>query len=232
MRERTRHLVAAVSALAVVGAALVIIVATSTLSLPFFPQITERSGAGIDGTVAYLRFEQYDEACLYTVPASGGTPRELRCDVGAWPGPTWTEDGNLVVAASMAQWEDAESTLVIDPESGEIVDRRRITRSPEELDTERSERFGRTERADGSFVVTESSQDHAKLVLVPSDGERRRLVNVAGPRDYGFTDVSWSPDGEWLLVTDTAQRLLIVNSRNGRTRLLATDAEQAVWHQP
>lgn len=225
MRERPRQLLAAAGVVTVVGIALVVIVATSTLSLPSFPRLAERSDPDIDGTVAFVRHEGYGEGCLFTVRAAGGTPRELRCDVGTWFGPVWTDEGELLVAASMHGWTEAEVALVIDSETGETVGRRELTPKLER------ERAGSTERADGTVVVADSDEGRAELALIEPDGTRKTLLSVTGPRHYGFPDVSWSPDDEWVLVVDTAQRLLIVDPRDGRTRVLATDAEQAAWYQ-
>lgn len=95
--------------------------------------------------------------------------------------------------------------------------------------------LGEPRLADGSEVeVPYEDEQRARIVArSPVDGRRRTLVSVRAPADYSFETVVVSPDGRFLLVTDSEGRLL-VGPADGSSdlRLLARGAEpygRPVW---
>lgn len=214
-----RRLIAVAAAVVVVAAAAIVILTVGGLRYPEFDPLSASPDPAIEGTVAFTRHRGGD-ACLFLVPAGGGAPRSLRCG-DPWYGPlTWTEQGDLVTDAG-------GDRLRLDPSTGEVLSREplaRVTPLPEPVDGPRD---------DGALVRTTSTTGQARVLLAGQDGGEQVVVDVQGPRDYAFVDARWSPDGRWILVYDSARRLLVADPADGGARLLVEDADgPGVWYQP
>lgn len=205
----SRPVAAVIGALAVAVVATVVIVAFGYTPVPAYPA---RIDPQAEGTVAFLRDE-----CVFVVPGRGGEPRRLRCLEGVAPEPEgvrWRDDGSLVVRA----YGSVPQEVVLDPRTGREIDRQpvreREPRSPEP-----------SRRGDGTVAYAGA---RASLYVRAPGGSARLLIAPAGPRDYAFVAVSWSPDGRFLLVADTERRLLVVTAEGApQPRLLVKDAEPA-----
>jgi hypothetical protein len=57
---------------------------------------------------------------------------------------------------------------------------------------------------------------------------------MSGPPGFAFGEALWSPDGEWVLLRDSNQNLLVLPAREGtRPRLLAERVSGPIaWHIP
>src|SRR5665811_910509 len=171
-----------------------------------------------------------------TIPAGGGPATEVGCswEMGG-EGLAWTADGLLVTldfTGSPAQY------VLIDPASGEIVDRiDTALNGPEPL-------FKRPNatRLDGAVVTvgamyTADRSNNGAVIWVSRQGAKAMvLLKVDGPRDYRFETAIWSPDGNWILVSDSLDRLLIVRADGDPTpRILVEDVQpwnRSAWYLP
>lgn len=69
--------------------------------------------------------------------------------------------------------------------------------------------------------------------MVPPDGPARTLLAAEGLRDYAFLHARWSPDGEWVLVLDSVDRLLLLRAAGDPVpRVVATGVDQPAWYVP
>jgi hypothetical protein len=88
-------------------------------------------------------------------------------------------------------------------------------------------------RADGSRLEVTASDGRVVLRVRDPQGEARELLRADGPRDYGYPQVQWSPDGRWVLVLDSRERLIVVSEDAGvAPRALAEDAASPAWFIP
>ena len=238
--SRGRALVAIAGAVLVVGGALALILLMGSVRPPAFESLAAQPDPAIPGRVAFTTSPPGGEGtCLAIVEAAGGQPTTLACleDTTAVAyseaemrraAVRWTQPDRILLRGF-----DALGTLeVVVDLQGRIVERRRIP--PGEELSPRPEPGARDDiRADGAYVATTGSwgadDDTAAVVLVEPDGSERPLVEVDGAGRYAFFVATFSPDGRWVLVTDSAERVLVVDADAGGARVLATDAANPAW---
>ncbi|HYO45204.1 MAG TPA: hypothetical protein VEY33_00730, partial [Gemmatimonadota bacterium] len=201
--------------------------------LPDYPSLADSPDPSIPGRVAFVRWAE--RACVYVVPASGGDLRRLPCaDEGRegivdWiGGPVgWTRDGRIVVQAFSPS---GNRVIVLDPDSGRVLERIDV----EEPLGERPPPKRGNARGDGARLLVNRAGRAATLGIAPVDASPREIARVSGPPSYTFWEARWSPDGEWILVRDSNQNLLVVRAREGAPlRLLAELVSGPVaWHVP
>lgn len=223
MTSRSRQIVAASGALAVAVGVVLAVVALGTLPVPDFPTLEERPDPAFPGIIAYARHPGL-RTCLHTVESAAGE-REVTClDVHSEL-LGWTPDGHLV----LQRLEPGQRVLVVDPRSGRI-----LRRAPAHHPEPRPGQEGHPRvREDGSELATHEDRGPAEVVVLPPDGPARTLLSVEGSRDYRFWHAQWSPDGEWVLVSDSIDRLLLLKAAGDPVpRVLATDAGEPTWYIP
>lgn len=232
MTPQRRAVVSIVAAVSVLVIVTVVILVFGVIPLPDFPSLADQPDPSIPGTVAYM---EYDETpCLFTVPASGGAGREAWCGREYVEFPAWTSDGLLVVT----DWDGAPTYVLIDPTSGAEVDVVPAGDQFNDPDPLPYQGTARQERADGATVHTDGVRGGTSSVIVRVDGHDQTILSIQGaPSDYRFYEAQWSPDGEWVLVSDTEGRLLIVGATGTpAARMLMDGLEkwgpQAAWYIP
>lgn len=218
-REKRAGLAAAGVALAVAAA----IWAFGIAPLPDYPSLADDPDPSIPGRIAFVRLGE--RTCLHVVPAAGGSARRLLCsDEESWGrgqvawfgGPIrWTRDGLIVVQAFGPAGSEA---IVVHPETGRVLERISV----EEPLAERPLPGIDDVRSDGAKLIVSRSGGDAALGITPVDASPRELARVSGPPTYAFWEARWSPDGEWILVRDSNQDILVARASEGtRLRLLA-----------
>ncbi|MGH8904126.1 MAG: hypothetical protein ACRDYA_21205 [Egibacteraceae bacterium] len=218
-RDR-RPVIAVAVATVIVVAAFGGIVLFGGLPAPSYPSLADHPDPRIPGTVAFWRTGGRSP-CLSLVPARGGQVRELWCKEHAETRrPEWTADGNLVVHTYSV---NGPEHLTIDGDTGEVLERRAGSFDEYPQPTVADA------RGDGTRAVVDSAEGEATLSLVPPSGRPQVLLVAHGPRDYTFFDTRWSPDGNWLLVTDSEERVLVVDPDTGQARLLVNDGQSPAW---
>ncbi len=221
------------------GAAIVVI-AVGVMSLlqvdapPSYPSLSAEPDSSIPGTVAYIHHATGQGECLYTVAASGGEPRRVTCKDGRVKGLAWVSDGRILL-----RWKvDGQHLYVqVDADTGKEVssvpaadlskaDRRRTN---DVLDSW----YGKKKRADGAVL---RMPNYRVIVRFP-EGEKQTILKLDDDvsSTYSFFDMQWAPDGEWVLLSDSEGRLLIVAADGDPSaRILAGKGSgyTAAWHIP
>lgn len=221
--ERSRRpVIAAALAAVIVVAAFGGIVLFGRLSVPSYPSLADHPDPGIPGTIAFWSTGR--SPCLSLVPARGGQVRELWCKEHAGTSrPEWTADGNLVIRTYSVTGPEH---LTIDGATGEVLERRAGSYD------EHHQPAVADARGDGTRAVVDDTEGEVTLSLVPPSGRPRPLLVAHGPRDYAFSDTRWSSDGNWLLVTDSEERVLVVDSATGTARVLVSRGQSPAWSPP
>ncbi|CAN5839771.1 hypothetical protein BH20GEM1_BH20GEM1_19520 [soil metagenome] len=229
---------AGIAAAVVALAVCVSIWAFGVAPLPDYPSLAADPDPSIPGRVAFVRWGE--RPCVFVVQGSGGAPRRLRCTdedgnggVDWFGGPVaWTRDGRIVVQAFSPAGNRA---IVLDPETGHVVERIVV----EQPLGERASLSGslQTEpeaRDDGARLLVNRSGGAATLGIAPRDASPREVARFSGPPAYAFREAHWSPDGEWILVRDSNQDLLVVRAREGAPLRLLADRVTGpfAWHVP
>jgi hypothetical protein len=216
-------LVSIAGSVLVVGLVTWLVLAFAVIPVPEYPSLTESPDDAIAGTVAFVRWE--NGSCLYTVPAAGGPDHEVMCTNGGDLEPRWTPDGMLVVT----QYDGGPGWwLIVDPATGREIERIR-------MGDEAAREFDRGYEAgdidiDGATVFSRGDGGNPTIVIQSDDGTEREVVSLEGPRDYRIDSMIWSPDGRWILFTDSEERLLVVSvTGESRPRILAEDVSIWPW---
>lgn len=160
--------------------------------------------------------------CIFVVEASGTRPpREVACPRdGTVPSPirgiAWTRRGDLEVYAG----EPYANPVVVDVGAGKASPRA----------TPESERV-RGRRRDGTFVAAGGvAEDSTAVTIGDADGSNERtIVSLDGPTHYQFGEPQWSPDEQWILLSDTEGRLLILDPRRRELRMLLGPGTGRRW---
>jgi len=215
MSPRARTLVATIGAAVVVVAAVIVILVVGFVPVPDYPSLAGATDSSPLGRIAYSvgaedeHEGEFDERCVHVVDATTGSPTRVLCRDGLGWAMGWTDDGHVVAEDHHRGFEERNGStpvLLIEPEAGGGVEPARSAGEPRFLWPEQ-----RTRRDDGTRVDTED--DGRGVVLRSDDGATRVIVHPdEAPSNYRFIDPQWSPDGRFVLVTDTEGRLLVVTA--------------------
>lgn len=209
---RQRSVLALGAAGLLVAAVTVVVVLFGVTAYPDVPRLAEQPEPAVSGQLAYLRYDR--EPCLHVVDGRGAD-REVRCgsDVEGG-GLTWEDDHHLLVH----RYRFDDEVLTIDVRTGEVTSVRPATRA----DEPRPLPDGLVERADGTRVSTTARGTTATVELRDPHGRTRTVLELEGPTGYRLDDARWTADGRWIVVRDSAERVLV----------LAADGDPAprVWN--
>ena len=211
--------------------ALDVVQSDSWKPLPRFEPVTAAPALDTSGVVAYVERRGNDgRGCVFVVSASGATPpRKLGCaGDGTVPDPvgslSWTDDGDLEVNALYPEPEPLVLPVGAGPGSPVAV--------PE---VERTRGY----RNDGTLVRLAELSEKAQISLQSVEGDQRIIATLDGPDSYQLGSPQWSPDGRWILVSDTEGRLLILSEDGAQVRELVPpdpvrrwlEEPLLTWHQ-
>ncbi len=74
--------------------------------------------------------------------------------------------------------------------------------------------------SDGENVLfMDGPLDYEKLFIWSrSDRRMRQIIGDASQRDFTFGDISWSPDGQWIIFTDNGKDLFVIKASTGEVK--------------
>jgi hypothetical protein len=177
---------------------------------PEFPSLVAQPDDSLVGTVAFIRpFPEND--CVWIVAAAGGEPQELACIDGGAGSLEWLPDGRL----QSTRYQGGEGTSdtgrwVIDVTTGEVE-----TVPADEIPPQ-GEPPTTVVGPDGERVETVSERGRLTMTMTVAD-ETRTLLSVGAPDTYTFGQPVWNPDGEWFVVKDDLDHLLLVTTADDST---------------
>lgn len=190
-----------------------------------FPTLPDGPDPDIRGTVSFAASDG-ERDCIYTVAASGGLAKEVACtrvESSTTDFLAWTKGGKLVATRAVVVdfqdlgWGSSAHGIeykrdLLDPETGQIL--RSVPVSHKSVAPGRDPPRSWTIRADGSKLLVGSDGNRAWVAVRSPEGATQRILDVEGNSlslpGYSFGGAQWSPDGKWILVPDTAGRLLII----------------------
>ena len=211
--------------------------------VPRFEPVTAAPALDASGVVAYVERRGGDgggdgRGCVFVVAVADATPpRKLGCaGDGTIPDPvgslSWTDDGDLEVHALYPQPDPLVLPVGAGPSIPNAV--------PE---VERTRGY----RNDGTLVRLAEINEEAQISLQSVEesveesvsGDQRVIATLDGPDSYQLGSPQWSPDGRWILVSDTEGRLLILSEDGAQIRALVPpdpgrrwiEEPLLTWHQ-
>lgn len=221
-RRGPAGIVAITAATVLVVVAALVIVLLGRAPLPGWKALADAPDARIEGMVAFLTLER-DQPCVGVVPAGGGAVQVLACDATGFEDVAWTAEGKVVAVSYGAP--SGATVLVLDPTSGAVLARSFVS----DLETGGWARE-RVLGPEGAFVtVGPWAADRASIAVQGRDGSIRTVVEAEGPTDYRFTAAVWSPDGRWILASDSAGRLAVVPADGAAEPRLLVESGREAW---
>jgi outer membrane protein assembly factor BamB len=182
-RSKAALLAAAVLLVVVIGLVLVFGIARP----PALPSLAEQPDPAPPAAVAWTSYDTEDGPCLQIATSDGGTEK-LDCNL---EGEVWAWDDAGIVVYTYGPRDHLE---VIDPATGELVERREA----------------RGEGAAGPPDGGVRSRTTDGILTVTRDDTRDVLWEVDAPEGYRVSSGAVSPDGAWVAMFDSAERLLLV----------------------
>jgi hypothetical protein len=176
------------------------------------PALPSLKSAGVTppASVAWTQFDDVDNCTALVVARPDGSVDRLACDENGGDVLAWTNDGIVVLS-----WVPSGSVLLTrDPSTGDVVSRETTTGD-----------YG------GNFMSSVSSFRRGGSLVVSLDPGGRELWTVDVRSGYDVRAGSLSPDGAWVVMTDTADRLLLVRASGGDPAIWAGDAGTS-WMGP
>ncbi len=184
----------------------VVVLVYGIRSVPEFPGLNDLGAPMIDANAAVVRYE--DDSCLYRLDVATGATSEVFCDEWIWI-EGWLDDGRLVVHHDGVRTRRS----AVDVETGDV----------ERL----GESFPEPQHHEEGDLRARSREGRATLTDV-SGPEDVVLIDIEGPRMYGFW--TYGRSGDWVWVVDSEERLLVV-SADGTSGpwLVAEDVQDVAW---
>jgi len=187
-------------------------------SIPTFPSLAAFPDRTLHGTVAYnalaVATPKGKQGCVYVVTVSGGIPKLLFCaDQPKAMGADlkWLPDGRLLATDQYA----ARWRKYIDVQTGFITNRPGV-----KLATPVTSESYTVKGPNGMSVTTRVSSGSLTISLT-NGSVTRSLLKVGVPPTYSVNRPEWSPDGTWIVVEDSAARLLVITTgAKSTTRIL------------
>ncbi len=219
---------------AVVASAVIVVVVAALVALygvrnpPDFPSLAEQPDPSIPGTIAWTSPSAADERgpCVHAATPATGEVSEVAClsaELHWLHRIVWTSEGEIVAIGRRVP--DEQQTAVVVDLDGQVVTVGTVPPTAA-LDDQRT-------REDGARVRTGApGPDVSTVEVSEADGRVWTAVRVEA-RAYRFRHVKWSPDGEWLLITDSEGRLLVAPAdEDAEVRLLTDDLMGPAMSEP
>jgi hypothetical protein len=211
MIDRKRFRIAIGVSVVLVVAVVASVLAFGVIPTPKFKTITEAPLPGLTGQIAYLSSvsDEDSHVCADVLNVMTGVEKTLGCNFGAESQLTWLTDGRLAV-------EDVDYSIS-DTSTANVSIYNVATGTVDTTFRAPSTIGG----VSGALTSTEvETGDGASL----TDPNGKTLVKVRAPRDYSFDSVEASPDGKFLLIEDSNNRLLVATQDGKNIRQLHAES--------
>ncbi|MEI7548370.1 MAG: hypothetical protein WCK21_09975, partial [Actinomycetota bacterium] len=210
VREVSRGRLAVVLA----GTAVVCAACSTSIATPKFGSLAAQPDSALRGTVAFLK-PYPDNGCVWVVAASGAKPKKVACVDGGAGDLKWRPDGRI----QSTRYKGGEGTgdtrsWIFDVATGAVEDVP-LDQIPPQKNPPSVVAGPRGEK------VTSRSENGRLTTTMSDQTETRTLLAVDAPGTYTLGQPTWSSDGEWFIVKDDLDRLLLVTTADpSRTRVL------------
>lgn len=210
--HRTRHAVGLGLAAIVVIVAVALVAWFGIVQYPDLATLRDQPEPVPPGRLVY-QAQTGDRTCIRVAEADG-TIRDLRCEDDRRGGMVrWSADATAV----LVERYEGQAVVVehLDPETGEVLERRI------QPDTARPQPHGPPPDGHAPTLITEDGGGTATLRLLTPAGDDRVLWQVDGPQGYHFRETRWSQDRAWVLVRDSRDHWIVLQSQG--------DPQPRVW---
>lgn len=215
MRRTRRSAVGIGVAATALAAGVVALLTLGGLRAPSHPAPGVDGAPQLDRAVAVITAGDDGAGCVEVVEADG-TSRDLDCAAGPVWSLSWTRDDAIVAD------RQGGDVVRIDPRSGAMTGAR-----PNES-VSWDDRWGPDTRSGRRVETSGTFRTESSVVVTDPDGDRTELLTSPRPRTYRFDAAWWAADGRHVLVLDSADRLLVLDSdRPGAAALWIEDVTSA-----
>ncbi|MGW5192467.1 hypothetical protein ACWEOO_24705 [Kribbella sp. NPDC004138] len=172
-----------------------------------------------DGSRIAFQSPENETPCVYVIPAVGGTPVKIACDV---TGPSWMPDAQtLIVSDRRFDGADRFARIQAAPGGARVATLPAPTAAADGAPVRVS--------PDGQRVAFGAGSD-VKLISLTSD-----KIEVAGSLDSAVRSITWNPDGTSLMALTSGNKLYSVNPSTLRSVELDTNTvaprRDIAWQQ-
>jgi hypothetical protein len=199
------------------AAAIVVLVAVLALVFgvvrpPAVAGLTDVERAALPGGVAWTQFDERSGCTQLVVARPDDGSKAIACDTQLDQVIGWTTDGILTVT-----WIDEGQRIETrDPSTGEVLATMNVT-----VVKDRPE----SDSIEGGYVV---SRSEGTLVVARPGGTA--VWETPADARYEIGTLAVSPDGAWVAITDSAERLLVVRTDGSETPAVwATGVREWAW---
>jgi hypothetical protein len=190
-RGDLRYLIGAAALVVVVGALALVF---GIVRPPAFEGLTAAQGAALPGGVAWTEYNERSDCTDLMVARPNGEVESVKCLNGLDRVIGWTEDGIVTVSYG----ESGERMDTRDPVTGDVLLSRDVAGYDDRPADQGDGAVFSAERRDGSLVLV----DHSGTPVWETQADAR----------YEIGTIAGSPDGNWVAMTDSAERLLVVRA--------------------
>jgi hypothetical protein len=185
-RGDVRYLIGAAALVVVVGA---LAVAFGIVRPPAFEELTATEAAALPGGIVWTEYNERSDCTDIMVARPDGKAESIKCLNALDRVAGWTEEGIVTISYG----ENGERMDTRDPAMGDVLSSRNVAGYDEKPPDEGA---FTAERRDGTLVL--------------ADRRGTPIWEIEADARYQIGTVEGSPDGNWVAMTDSAERLLVV----------------------
>lgn len=222
-----RSVAALVAAGGIVAVSVLAVVLIGIRPLPALPRAADVPVPELSGEVAFVRVDG-GRWCLEVVAVASGAAREIACDdTDEEFGAPWLASGSDGTTVVVRGGEGGDEVAEVDATVGSLGPW--STGGDDPLDREKwfmGDGSDDAERDDGARLDVTGDGGRVRLDVV-SEGRRRTVMELDGPRSYWLWGESWMHDGRGAVLADDRGRLIVVDTESpgGSPRIAAVDVE-------
>ncbi len=195
-----------------VGLVVIVAVLVLVFGVVHPPELPSLDSAGVTPptSVAWTQWDDRDDCTALAVARPNGSVDRLACEQDVGDAIAWTSQGIVTLG-----WAQSGPVLFTwNATTGEVV-----------------RREAAADDYAPSFASSVSSFHRDGALVVTLDPGGREVWTVDAPSGYDVRAGALSPDGEWVVMTDSADRLLVVRVSGGSPAVWTEDANTS-WMGP
>ncbi len=197
-------------AVTVVAVVVGVVLAFGLVPYPALPTVADQPAPRLTVRLALVDHGP-DGSCLQVADAEGAR-RTVDCGPGVEGFDLrWLDEDEVALTSGF----DGRQRTAVDVTTGATRPLPDADATPEDRRTGSDPRYG--------TLTTGRDGDMAVLEVRRPDGTEATLLQLQGPERYDLYQPMWSEDGRWVVVQDSAQRVIVLPAAGGQARIWLDD---------